>query len=129
MATERVGEQPVLATYLNLGGTESKTKTKLADLAVCAVHETIGYIFKEAGAKVIFDFLEKTYHLKLEEIVEKPEIFSAGFERLTVSAAFMMEKMILQNLYSKLDLNFEVKEGYKFADYIEELRRKTDAEG
>jgi hypothetical protein len=106
----------------------STTKTKLADLAVRAVHETIGYIFKEAGAKVIFDFLEKTYKLKLEEIVEKPEVFAAGFERLTVSAAFLMERMILENLYSKLNLSFEVRDGYKFADYIEELRRKIDAE-
>jgi hypothetical protein len=128
MVTEQTADTPALAAYISLDDRCPK-KPRLADLAVRAVHETIEYIFKEPGAKAIFDFLEKMYNLKLEEIVEKPEVFAAGFERLTVSAAFLMEKMILENLYSKLNLNFEVKDDYKFADYIEELRRKIDAEG
>lgn len=65
--------------------------------------------------------------MKVEDIVEKPDVFSAGFERLTVSAAFLMERMILENAYTKLSFSFEVKDGYKFADYVQELGRKIDA--
>lgn len=128
IAKEQTANELDVAVYISLDDKGSGTKPKLVDLAVRAVHETIGAIFKEAGAKIILDFLEKTYNLKLEEIVEKPEVFAAGFERLTVSAAFLMEKMILENLYSKLNLSFEVKDGYKFVDYIEELRRNIDVE-
>jgi hypothetical protein len=127
MISEHVAEAPVVEASLKCS--EEVCRAKFSEVLLCAVNETISYIFKEDGAKVIFNFLEERYHLKVEEIVEKPEVFAAGFERLTVSAAFLMEKMILENLYSKLNLSFEVKDGYKFADYIEELRRKVDAEG
>jgi hypothetical protein len=36
----------------------------------------------------------------------------------------VIEKMILENLYSKLELKFEEKEGYKFSDYVKELKEK-----
>ncbi len=115
------------AVEVSLSDNEEKFKTKLAEVLLSAVNETIRSIFKEDGAKVIFEFLEKSYHLKLQEIVEKPEIFSIGFERLTVSAASLMERMILENAYLKLGFNFEAKDGYKFADYVQELRGKIDA--
>ncbi len=126
MISEHVTEAPVVEANMNRG--EETFKAKLAEVLLCAVNETIRHIFKEDGAKVIFDFLDKAYNLKFEEIVEKPEVFAAGFERLTVSASLLMERMILENAYSKLNLNFEVKDGYKFADYVQELRRKPDAE-
>jgi len=102
----------------------SETKGKLADLLLSAVDETINQIFKEEGAKIIFDFIESKCHLKLEEIVEKPEVFSVGLERMLKSGAIVIEKMILKNLYSKLGLKFEEKEGYEFSDYIKELRKR-----
>jgi len=45
-------------------------------------------------------------------------------EMLMVSAAAVIEKMILENLYSKLRLEFEEKEGYGFSDYLKELRER-----
>jgi len=47
-----------------------------------AVDETLKQIFKEDGAKVIYEFLENHSCLKLEEISDKPEVFSASLERL-----------------------------------------------
>ena len=128
MTTEQTEEKPVLPTSLVAESRGSEKETKLASLLLTSVNETINKIFKEAGAKVIFDFLEKNYDLKLEEIVKKPEVFSTGFERLTVSAAFMIEMMILENLYSKLDLKFVEKKGYEFSDYVNELRRNINVE-
>ena len=62
--------------------------------------------------------------MKLKEVAKKPEVFSASFERLMVSAARVIEQIILKNLYSRLGLKFEEKQGYEFADYIMELRGK-----
>lgn len=89
-----------------------------------AVDDTLKQIFKEDGAKVIYEFLENHARLKLEEVADKPEVFSATLERLMVSAAHVIEKMILKNLYRRLGLKFEEKQGYEFPDYIRELREE-----
>jgi len=77
---------------------------RLDDLLLGVVDETLREVFREEGAKVIYDFLENNCHLKREEIAEKPEVFSAGLERLLGSGALVVEKLILKNLYSRLRL-------------------------
>lgn len=101
----------------------------LDDLLLSVVDETLRQVFRDAGTKAIYAFLGNNSHLKLEEIGEKPEAFSAGLERLMVSAAPLIENLILKNLYSKLGLKFEEKEGYEFSDYIKELRKSAVVEG
>lgn len=88
------------------------------------VDETLKQIFRDDGAKVIYEFLEKHSRLKLEDVAEKPEVFSASLKRLMVSAARVIEQMILKNLYSRLGLKFEEKNGYEFSDYLRELREE-----
>jgi hypothetical protein len=41
-----------------------------------------------------------------------------------VSAAHVIEQMILKKLYHGLGLRFEEKPGYDFSDYIRELREE-----
>jgi biotin carboxylase len=86
------------------------------------VDETLKQIFKEDGARVIYKFLESQTCLKLEEVADKPKVFSASLERLMVSAARVIENVILKNLYSRIGLTFREKQGYEFSDYIRELR-------
>jgi len=95
----------------------------LDDLLFSVVDETMKQVFRDVGTKVIYDYLANNSHLKLEEIAEKPEVFSAGLEKLLVSGAPVIEKMILKNLYRRLGLKFREKEGYEFSDYIRELRK------
>ena len=103
-------------------------KPEVDDLLLSAIDENMKQIFNEAGTKVIYDYLMNNHHLKLEEFAEKPEVFSAGLERLMVSAARVIEQMILKNLYRRLGLKFEEKKGYEFSDYIKELRKSAVAE-
>jgi hypothetical protein len=123
-STQDPVEKPRALVNLKRRGKHKKEARSLNNLLLDAVDETLRHIFKEGGAKVIFDFLENKCNLKREEIGEKPADFSAGLERFLGSAAPVMEKMILKNLYSKLELKFEEKEGYKFSDYVKELREK-----
>jgi len=97
----------------------------LDDLLLKVIDETLRQVFRETGTKVIYDYLTNNSHLKREEIAEKPEVFSAGLERLMVSAAPVIEKSILKNLYHKLGLKFEENEGYEFSDYIKELKKRV----
>ena len=91
-----------------------------------AVDETMKRVFREAGAKVIYGYLENNSHLKREEIAEKPGVFSAGLEMLLGSGAPVVKKLILKNLYSKLELKFREKKGYEFSDYVKELEEKYE---
>jgi hypothetical protein len=86
------------------------------------VDDTLKQVFKEDGAKVIYDFLENQAQLKLEDAANKPEVFSDSLEKLMLSAAKIIEQHILKNLYYKLGLEFEEKPDFRFADYIKELR-------
>jgi len=96
----------------------------LDDLLLSVVDETMKQVFREAGTKVIYSYMENKCHLKLEEVAEKPQVFSAGLKRLLNSAGPVIEKMILKNLYRKLELEFVEKKDYEFPDYIKELRKK-----
>ena len=60
--------------------------------------------------------------MKLEEVADNPKIFSDSLEMLMVSAARVIEKVILKNLYSRMKLKYKEKPGYEFSDYIKELR-------
>jgi hypothetical protein len=123
-STQDPVEKPSVLVNPKPRGKHKKEAGSLNNLLLDAVDETLRHIFKEEGAKVILDFLENKCNLRRKEIGEKPEYFSAGLERFLGSAAPVMEKMILKNLYSKLELKFEEKESYKFSDYVKELREK-----
>ena len=88
-----------------------------------AVDETLKDIFRDDGAKVIYDFLENHSSLKLKNVADKPEVFSASLEKLMVSAVRVIEQqVILNNLYSRLGLKFEEKPSHEFSDDIRELK-------
>jgi hypothetical protein len=93
-------------------------------LLLGAVDEELKRVFREEGVAVIYSFVESMYELKRELIAEKPEVFSAGLQRLLVSAAPVMEKLILQKLYDRLGLRFVERKGYEFSDYVRELRER-----
>jgi predicted translin family RNA/ssDNA-binding protein len=95
------------------------------DSLLSAVDETLKQIFKEEGVAVIYTFFENKYHLKPDEIAWRPKDFSAGLKMLLGSAAPAIEKAILQNLNSKLGLEFVEKEDFEFSDYVTELRERS----
>ena len=88
------------------------------------IDKTLKQILKEDGVKVIFEFLENNSNLSLKDLANKPEVFSAQLQKLMVSAAQVVEQLILKNLYAAQGLDFEEKKGYTFSDYIRELRGK-----
>jgi len=120
----RTLEKPSVSPDTRLEEKISKRAGDMDDLLLSAVDETMKQVFREAGVKVIYDYLGNNCHLKREEVVEKPEVFSAGLKRLLSSGAPVIEKMILKDMYSKLELKFEEKKSYEFSDYIRELREK-----
>jgi hypothetical protein len=122
MTTQHPVEESTVSATTKREDKVCEDAERLNDLLPTATDEAVKQVFKEAGAKVIYNFIENKCHLTLKDIADKPEDFSAGLERLLGSAAPVIEKMILQNLFGKLELEFVEKEGYRFSDYIKELR-------
>ena len=92
-------------------------------LLLSVIEETINHIFKEEGAKIVYDFLKKQSGLQLKDVAEKPEDFSGPLESLLGSGAKTIEFLVLKSLYRQLGLKFEEKKAYGFPDYIKELNR------
>ncbi len=126
MTTQRPAEKHNVLSSRRREGRICERTGSFSGLLLNAVDETLKEVFKEAGAKVIYNLLGNKCHLKREEIGEKPEDFSAGLERLLGSAAPVIEKLVLKNLCSKLRLEYEEKDGFGFLDYLRELREKAD---
>lgn len=100
----------------------------LDDLLLEVIDETLKQVFREEGTAAIYDYLESKCRLKREEIAGKTEVFSACLERLLSSAASVIEKLILKNLYHKLKSKFKEKKGYEFSDYVKKLSESAVVE-
>ncbi len=83
----------------------------------------LNQIFGETGTSVIYNYLQTSLSLPHEEIPEKLEVFAEGLDRFLSSGAKVVEKVILDSLYSDFGREFQFKEGYNFTDYVDELRR------
>jgi hypothetical protein len=86
-------------------------------------------VFGETGTSVIYQYLQSTLSLRQEEIPKKLETFSEGLDRFLSSGARVVEKVILDKLYSNFDQEFEFREGYDFVDYVEYLRTDLKRNG
>lgn len=79
-------------------------------------------IFGETGTTVIYDYLQNTLSLRQEEIPKKLQVFAEGLDKFLSSGARVVEKVILDGLYSDFGQEFQFKEGYDFVDYVKALK-------
>ncbi len=79
-------------------------------------------VFGESGKSVIYNYLQNALSLRQEEIPKKLEAFAEGLDKFLSSGAKVVEKVVLDDLYSEFGHEFQFKEGYKFADYVNELK-------
>jgi hypothetical protein len=100
-----------------------KKEEKLDNLIANAVNKALKQVFNEKSAKTIEIFIETHSHLTLNEIAERPKPFATYLDKLLSSATPAIKKLILKNLYSKLEMEFKEKKNYGFSDYIEEMKK------
>ncbi len=81
-------------------------------------------IFGEMATSVIYKYLQTSYSLTQDKIPEKLDVFTNGLTEFLHSGALVVEKVILEDLYCNFGQEFHSKEGYKFTDYIDELKSK-----
>jgi len=100
-----------------------KGRDNFNKLLLKVIDEELKQIFGEAATLIIYNHLEKNYSLKRQEIPEKLEVFIGGLEEFLSSGAQVVEKIILQKVYSSFGFQRQIKEGYSFIDYVTELKK------
>jgi len=71
----------------------------------------------------IYDRIEKNCQISREEIPEKLELFHQALQQLLGVAAKVMEKLIVKNLYRRLNLNFNEHENWTLLDYVDHAEK------
>jgi hypothetical protein len=84
--------------------------------------------FGEEPRKIIYHHLNKGFQLQKENILEDADKFSDALNTLLGPGAEVIEKLIVKNLYRKLNLNFEEKANFEIDDYINLAREVAKRE-
>ena len=101
---------------------EQRTKT-FEECFVEAVNEGLK-VLGDSGKQMIFFYLENNYSVKREDIAKKPEAFALGLEKIFHAGASVIEKLIVESLYSKLGLKYEEKKEFWFGDYVKKAKEE-----
>jgi hypothetical protein len=91
-----------------------------------AVDEGLNFL-GESGKHMVLFHLERSYSIKRHDIPEKPEALAAGLEKIFGAGASVLQKLILESLYSKLGLKFEDKGDYTFAECVNHAKNVKEA--
>ena len=68
------------------------------------IDKVLKQVFGEEAALMIYKYLEVTYSLKQDEIAEKIDVFAKGLEEFLRSGAYVVERKILEDIYSTYGL-------------------------
>jgi len=99
-------------------GASEKFEKSLID----TIDSQLKHVFGETATLVIYNYLQTALSLPQKEIPKKLETFTEGLDSFLSSGARVVEKVILEDLYSDFGQEFQVKEGYRFPDYVKELK-------
>jgi len=72
----------------------------------------------ESPRKAVYYHLGKRFQLSREEIPDDTDKFSDALNTIFGPGAEVIEKLIVKNLYNKLNLNFEEKTRFEIDEYI-----------
>ena len=75
-------------------------KQKCENKASKAINLILRKIFGDEATQVIYNYVEKNYSVRQDEIVEKIDVFVDALQELLSSGAYVVEQNILENLYS-----------------------------
>lgn len=82
----------------------TKQKHKHDEKVSRIIDKVLRKIFGDEATLLIYKYLENSYSVRQDEIVEKIDVFAEGLEELLSSGAYVIEKNILEDLYSSYGL-------------------------
>jgi len=93
------------------------------------INNVLVQIFGKEASTMIYKHLEHNYAVKKNEVGEKLELFAQGLENFLKSGAYVIEKKILEDIWSSYDqvqkLQIEKPHRGSFATEIKTLLREA----
>ena len=96
----------------------------LDDLLLKSINETLRNTLGEDSKEIIHQHIMRNNTVEWNEIPQNIKIFFSNLYTLFGSKHFIIENLILENIYPKLGFVFEWKQDYTFLDYMKELHIK-----
>ena len=109
------------------GGLTFADRQKLDDLLLETINDILLDIFRNKSLHNMMLVMDEVYSLKWDEIPEKTETFELALQNILRRGHVIIEDLILENLYPKLGVSFQFKSGYNFSDYMEDLKKVSQA--
>jgi len=86
-------------------------------------------IFGRKAFDSILQVMSERYGLDLDEMPDKPRLFSEAMREIIGVSSVIIEDLIIENLYMKVGLELRWKKGYSFPDYINEVKNFILSDG
>jgi len=81
-----------------------QTNGKKEDKISRIIDRVLRQVFGEEATTLIYKHLESKYAVKPDEAAEKIEVFAKGLEEFLRSGAYVIERKILEDIYSNYGL-------------------------
>ncbi|MEM2704410.1 MAG: hypothetical protein QXR45_14770 [Candidatus Bathyarchaeia archaeon] len=104
------------------GEGRERQEERINKVIIDVAEEVMLSIFGRRGLESIIRVMRERHCLDISEISDKPHIFSEALHEIIGVGSIIIEDLIVENLYIRLGLEFHWKKGYKFQDYINEVK-------
>jgi hypothetical protein len=108
---------------------EVEYHNKFNEILSEAIDKSLNQILGESGTQAIYFYLKEKHHVKREDNLDNLELFQFALEGIFGEGALIIEKTIIENLYSRLSLSnkkfrlkYKNKEQFNFINYINDLK-------
>jgi hypothetical protein len=88
-----------------------------------AVEEIMLNIFGKRTFERILRIMRDKYSLRIDEISDKPQVFSKALRGIIGKNSVIIEDLIVESLYLRIGLKSRWKKNYRFPDYIIEIKK------
>lgn len=103
------------------------TVGKRDDKVSKVIDRVLTQVFGKEATSLIYRHLEQKYSLKHDEVAEKIDVFAKGLEEFLSSGAFVVERKILEDIYSNYGLlrRLELEKTQVDCDFVGQIRSLT----
>jgi hypothetical protein len=106
-----------------------KGSTRFDDCLLEVISDVLEQVLGETAAKFIAEYMifKSLQEETRVSFGEDAKIFADALQGILGAGCLPIERLIVEQLYSKLGVKFEEKTGYTFSDYIKELKKKSES--
>ncbi len=91
------------------------------------IDRVLTQVFGEEATHLIYNHLEHRYSLKPNEVAERIDVFAKGLEEFLSSGAYVVERKILDDIYSSYGLlrRLEIEKDQLDSDFVDQIKCLT----